>query len=204
MQSKIVTLILVLSISVCSGQAPQIEWEVNLGGSDEEMVSDVLQTSDNGFLIVGSTKSTDGLVSGFNGGTQYDYWVIKLDQNGSLQWQTCLGGTSNDKGFDLIPGIDGGYVILGESVSSDGDINSPLGHYDIWLVKLDDTGQIVWEKSYGSSIQENGRSIAYNNNNGYVIGGYHYPNSSLELNAYAISVDQSGNLLWQQSRRKFL
>lgn len=127
-----------------------IVWKKCYGGSKDDQISKMQLTSDGGCILIGSSGSNDGDVSGNHGGT-IDIWIIKLDVNGSLQWQKCMGGSNDDNGFAIKVTPEGGYVIAGSSGSSDGDLAS-LPHsfnQDFWLVKLKSDASIEWQKVYG-------------------------------------------------------
>src|SRR6185503_10911253 len=99
-----------------------IQWQKCLGGSGSEVFRNVDQTSDGGYIVIGSTASYDGDISGHHGSTNnYDYWIVKLDASGNIQWQKCLGGLNDDIGYNIHLTSDGGYVVSGYSYSNDGD-----------------------------------------------------------------------------------
>lgn len=146
----------------------EIIWEHSLGGSSDEYPAKLIKTSDGGFIVLGSTVSNDGQVSGNHG--LFDYWVVKTDSEGNILWQKCLGGSNNDWPYDVLEAEDGGYIIVGYTNSSDGDISLLYGFWDTWIVKLNASGELVWEKSYGGSLLEYGTSIKPTNDGGYILG----------------------------------
>lgn len=143
-------------------------WEKTFGGSALDQVNDFKITSDGGMLLVGETLSTDGNVTGHQGAP--DFWVLKLDTNGILQWQKTFGGTWIDtaSSIDEIPGI--GYWILGSTSSDDGDITELFGITDLWLLQLDFNGNLIWQKSLGEAETDNGYAVK-TTLNGAVIAG---------------------------------
>src|SRR5690606_29762639 len=109
------------------------------------------QTDDGGYIGVGKTNSAN--IPGYH--SNYDMWIVKLDSNGDIEWQKALGGTADDEGASVIQTVGGEFVALATTGSDDGDISTqlgPVGTTDIWLVRLDNTGNIIWEKSYGGSL----------------------------------------------------
>jgi len=114
----------------------------------------IRQTSDGGFIVAGYTSSNDGDVSGNHGNT--DFWVIKTDDNGVLQWQKCLGGSLDEEATSVKQTADGGYIVAGYTSSNDSDITGNHGGTDLWVVKLDNNGNIEWQKSLGGSAGEGG------------------------------------------------
>jgi len=148
-----------------------IEWEKSLGGTASEVTTSVEQTSDGGYIIAGMTKSYDGDVTGYHGGNGYDYWIVKLSGTGIIQWQKTLGGTEDDFTWSIKQTIDGGYIVGGSSLSTDGDVSGNHGYYDFWVVKLSSTGTILWQKTLGGNFNEFCANIQQTSDGGYIIGG---------------------------------
>ena len=117
-----------------------LRWQKTLGGSSEDMAHCVQQTSDGNYVVAGYTYSTDGDVTGSHGGNEY--WVVKLDANGNVEWQKTLGGTGLDLGGYVQQTNDGGYIVAGGSYSWDGDVTGNHGNNDYWIVKLEGNGTI--------------------------------------------------------------
>ena len=158
-----------VSIGSIAEGAPSIEWQKCYGGLENDFSEDIIPTSDGGYIVVGYTSSTDGDVSGNNGGR--DAWVLKFNAHGTLQWQKCFGGSESDVGFSIISTSDGGYVFVGNTKSIDGDISRNHGGTDVWVVKLDPNGTIEWEKCLGGSYDDSGRSIILTLDGGYIFAG---------------------------------
>jgi len=102
----------------------------------------IIQTSDHGYAIAGTTTSYDGDVSGYHPNTDTlgyypDVWVVKLNAGGVLQWQKCLGGNGDDEGYSIIQSTGGGYAIGATADSNNGDVFGIHGGRDIWVVKLE-------------------------------------------------------------------
>src|SRR5690606_36383484 len=134
-----------------------IQWQKSLGGSQEDSSGQIQQTFDGGYIMVGYSRSNNGDVSGNHG--HYDYWVVKLDMSGNIQWQKSLGGSGVDMAHSIQQTIDGGYIVAGLSQSNDGDVTGNHGGADYWIVKLDDNGNIDWQKSFGGTGSDNAYSI---------------------------------------------
>src|SRR6185503_6006122 len=109
-----------------------IQWQKCLGGTDEERAYSVQQTSDSGYIVAGYSKSNDGDVTGNHG--NFDYWIVKLDVNSTVQWQKCLGGTYDDMAYSIQQTSDGGYIVAGCSESNNGDVTGNHGNFDYWIV----------------------------------------------------------------------
>ena len=122
-----------------SGQG-ELEWEKCFGGGGDDISKRVQQTNDNGYVVAGYTSSNDGDVTDNHG--NWDYWIVKLNAQGDLQWQKCLGGSDNDWTESIIQTQDGNYVVAGYSLSRDGDVIENLGSWDFWIVKLGEVSTI--------------------------------------------------------------
>jgi hypothetical protein len=155
--------------------APSIEWQKSFGGSDEDHPTAIQPTADGGFIVAGYTESYDGDVSANNG--ESDYWVIKLDASGNLTWEKNFGGSSYDSPWDIRQTADGGYVVTGGSSSNDGDVSgNHTGDYyypyDFWVIRLDATGNLIWQKCLGGNYDDYGFSIRQTTDGGFITAGY--------------------------------
>ncbi|RLD20900.1 MAG: hypothetical protein DRI69_05350 [Bacteroidetes bacterium] len=125
-----------------------VSWANFYGGTDADIPMRIRRIS-GGFIIAGSSNSTDGQVIGNKGG--FDYWIVRLDIDGNIVWAKTYGGSDDDQANDIVPLDDGSFLVIGESESFDGDKTVSLGKSDLWIVKLDADGNILWEKTYGGS-----------------------------------------------------
>ncbi len=148
------------------------QWENSLGGTDDDNISTTVQCSDGGYIFAGSTESNDIDVSGNHGGK--DCWIVKLDSSGTINWQTCLGGAGYDAASSIQQTPDGGFIIGATSTSTDGDVTGNHGDYDCWIVKINSTGTILWEKSLGGTSIDAGNSIQQTINGGFIIAAVSY------------------------------
>ncbi len=146
-----------------------IVWQHSYGGSIGEFANAIKKTSDGGFVVVGYSQSNDGMVTGNHG--QFDYWLIKLNSNGVLEWQKSLGGSHADCGEDVQQTRDGGYILSGIAYSNDGDISGGYGGGDYWIVKLNSIGNIQWQSSLGGNSADYGNAILQANDGGYIVAG---------------------------------
>lgn len=194
------------SLSLCivaMSQAPVIDWQKSLGGSDNEIIYAIRETSDGGYIAAGYTESNDGDITGNNG--DRDALLIKFAANGSVVWHKTYGGTGAENARSVLQTTEGGYIFTGSTSSANGDVSSNHGGNDVWVVKLDSQGAIEWEKTYGGMYGDAGFSIVPAAAGGYVVAGQ--SNSSdgdlTENNGMAdcwvFKIDASGTLAWQAS-----
>lgn len=187
-------------------QAPEILWEHGYGGNHDDRAWDVIQTSDGGFLNVGQSHSIDGDI-GLNHGL-IDVLAVKTDSGGNIEWTKTYGGSNNDYGYAVINSIDDGYIIAATSDSNDGDLGGNNGLVDLWIIKINLSGDIEWQKNYGGAKNDNPRAVISTSENGYLfvgssqsddgdIIGHH--GSTLVNDIWVLKTDINGNLLWNKS-----
>jgi hypothetical protein len=134
-----------------------VQWNKTYGGTLADIGISLVETSDGGYAIVGTTMS-------FGAGGP-DFWLIRTDGSGNLLWNKTYGGTGNDLASSVIATSDGGFALIGQT-SSFG-----AGHSDIWLVKTDGLGNAQWNKTYGGASDDVGISLTAASDGGYVIAG---------------------------------
>ncbi len=150
-----------------------LEWQKCYGGSGPETGNEILsnQPHDNGYILIGTTFSNDGDVSGNHGDD--DIWIVKIDSLGNLEWQKCIGGSAVDFASSAIRAYDGGIVIVGSSNSNDGDVSGNLGEMDYWVVKVSAMGDVEWQTCLGGCDPDEGLTISPTwEEDGYLVGGY--------------------------------
>lgn len=172
MKTTITLLLIILSFAFTQAQAPAIQWQKQLGGSNIDFAQSIQQTSDGGYIVVGISNSADGDVTGHLGAAgSYDYWVAKLSATGLLQWQKSFGGTNTDYAYSIQQTTDGGYILAGESFSTNVDVTGNHGGGDYWVIKLSTTGTIEWQKALGGTGEDIARSIQQTADGGYIVAG---------------------------------
>jgi len=149
----------------------EIEWEKALGGSSTDYAYSIQQTTDGGYIVAGDTYSENGNVTNHHESAYRDAWIVKLNNQGNLEWQKCIGGTWDDKAHSIIQTQDGGYVVAGTTDSDDGDVAYNHGPSDAWVFKLSETGNILWEKTFGGSDMDVVNSIIESADGGLVFAG---------------------------------
>ncbi len=151
-----------------------LEWKNNIGGSNTEILSSLSYTKDGGCIAGITSYSNDGdMVINKGDG---DAIIVKFSANGSKMWQINLGGSGLDHINSIKQTNDMGYILVGFTTSSDGDIPSNIGKRDLWVVKLSTLGEIQWQKIYGGSENDVGNSINQTSDNGYIIAGCTFSN----------------------------
>lgn len=146
-----------------------LEWRRYFGGTNNDRSYGVVQADDGGFVMAGSSESNDFDITDPKG--SYDYWVVKVSSTGDLVWQKSFGGTGIDKAYDIAKTADGGYVVTGNTFSSDSDVQQNNGESDLWLIKLSDDGNLQWQKNFGGTAFDSGHSLKTTLDNGFVIAG---------------------------------
>jgi len=156
-----------------------------IGGPEDEEGNSLIQTSDGGYAIAGSTTS-------FGAGGA-DVYVVKLDAKGNLQWTKTIGGPKDDRGFSLIQTSDGGYAIAGYTTSFG------AGDWDVYVVKLDAHGNLQWTKTIGGKKEDMGFSLIQTSDGGYAIAGYTRSFGAGDYDVYLLKLDANGNLQWTKT-----
>lgn len=149
------------------------QWDRRFGGSLNEGLSSAQITPDGGYILAGtSTSSNNGDVSGTNRGNS-DYWIVKIDASGNKLWDKLYGGTGNDIPYAIKNTPDGGYILAGESNSSASfDVTGTNnGGIDYWILKLDSFGNKQWDKLYGGIGDDSARDIELTASGGYLVTG---------------------------------
>jgi len=160
------------------------QWTKTLGGTGIEDGSAVQQTTDGGYIIIGSTSSFG------NGGG--DVYLIKTNSNGVEQWSKTFGGSSGESGYSGLQTIDGGYIACGRTLSFGN------GSADVFLVKTDSSGVEQWSKTFGGSGYDVCWSIQQTNNGGYIISGDSHV-GGVGQNIYLIKTDANGIEEWSKT-----
>jgi hypothetical protein len=156
------------------------------GQDSDDRGYSVEQSSDGGYIIAGWTHS---LVE-----EQIDVYLIKVNSDGSKQWDKTLGGTGDDYGYSVQQTTDGGYVIAGETSSSG------AGADDIYLVKVDAGGAIEWERAFGGAADDVGYSVQQTTDGGYIIAGSTWSfGTGAHPDVYLVKVDAGGAIEWEKT-----
>ncbi|HLP92608.1 MAG TPA: T9SS type A sorting domain-containing protein [Saprospiraceae bacterium] len=169
MNSSIIKVLLLLMLTNISMAQPSIHWERSYGGSSLEKLYALKATLDNGYIVCGSTFSSDGDVGTNKGGA--DCWIVKIKADGSLSWARNYGGEATDLPYDICCLNDGGFAFVGLTYSTGGDIQGNHGDTDVWVVRLDPVGNILWQKCLGGSKRDVGYGLSSTNDGSLIICG---------------------------------
>ena len=155
-----------------------IEWQKTYEGEGRFSVESIQQTIDGGFIVTGHPGGNVGLS---------DAWILKLNSDGSIDWQKTYGGEDDDKTYSIQQTIDGGYIVAGETWSFGEGIS------DAWILKLNSDGSIDWQKTYGGEVFDRARSIQQTSDGGYIVAGRtdSFTGSS---DAWILKIDSNGDM----------
>jgi hypothetical protein len=184
--------------------AGNLQWQKLFGGTNIQYGYSVQQTKDSGYIVGAYSRSADGDATLNHGGL--DYWILKLNQYGILQWQKSYGGSADENLRSVKQTTDGGYILGGFTSSNDGDVTGNHGYDDFWLVKTDSAGAIEWQKTFGGSLYDNAQCLIQTTDGDYVISGNTVSNDgdvSVSYGTYGdiwiLQVSSQGILEWQKT-----
>ncbi|MBZ0202993.1 MAG: hypothetical protein K8I03_08260 [Ignavibacteria bacterium] len=163
--------------------AGNLIWSKLLGGSGNDQATYLERTADGGFIIGGHSNSYSGT---------FDPIAIKIDAAGNVMWTKYYRWWNQDYSNCIIQTSDGGYIMTGYSDSYGS------GGYDIYSLKLDQTGGIMWVRCYGGSANDIGNAIRETPDAGYIIGGYTFSFGSLG-DGYIIKLYGDGAVRWSKT-----
>ncbi len=127
-----------------------IVWEKSFGGNNIDVANSIIQAYDNSFVVSGYSNSSGKDITESKGNN--DYWVIRLSEKGELEWEKSLGGFANEYSGSIIQSNDCGFIVAGNSSSSEGDVISPKGSNDYWLVKLSSSSSRSHQFDYSDDL----------------------------------------------------
>ncbi|OSZ80977.1 hypothetical protein CAP36_06995 [Chitinophagaceae bacterium IBVUCB2] len=206
-------LLLLFAVLFCNNyllyaQLPPRHWALHYGGNNVDVPFSIKLTTDGGTIVVGYTDSRNGDVSAQPTRDYWDLWVLKLDKCGIIQWERSFGGTGYESARDVVQTSDGGYMVLGETNSTDGGVVAGFGGTkDIWLLKLTADGSLQWQKRFGGSGLDIGNHITLtpdgsfliaassSSNDGDIIGNH---STGTYTDGVLLKINASGVLQWSR------
>jgi len=157
-----------------------VQWAKTYGGTNNEWVHSVQQTSDGGYIVAGHTAS-------FGAGI-FDLLLIKTDANGNIQWAKTYGGTGYDYASSVQQTSDGGYIVAGSTYSFG------AGDADILFIKTNASGNVQWAKTYGGMGREDASSVQQTSDGGYIVAGSTASFGAGSRDIFLIKTDANGNI----------
>jgi len=189
----------------------RLQWQRTFGGRYADLLRALEVTSDGGYLLAGYSNSPSQSQSQMksdknqdNWGAGGDYWILKLDQDGNIEWQNTLGGDKDEQLFSAVQLKDGNYLIGGSSASGPSGNKSQTNRKgsDIWLLKLDTAGNVLWQQTYDIGNGDFLASIVENDDATVLLGAYAKAESQSQDDTgdyVAIKIDAKGDELWRKS-----
>ncbi len=156
-----------------------VVWENAYGGPGSEVAYSLVQTSDGGFIVAGYSIPF--------GGGDADFLVLRLDEDGGVAWEKAYGGPRFDTALSVIQVSDGDFIAAGNTNSFG------AGDYDFWVLRLDESGSVVWDKTFGGPNFEELRSLGPTSDGGFIIGG-----SSVD-GYWVLRLDADASVVWEKS-----
>ena len=190
----------VLKVTQTSGD---VIWSRFFGGSFTDTPNGIVENASGEFIIAGSSDSDDVDITGNKG--SYDFWVVKTGSDGNMIWEKSFGGSEIDEARGIVSSNDGNYVMVGDTRSSDQDVSVNNGAADLWVTKISDAGNIVWEQSIGGSNFDVPRSIKRTLDGGFIISGSsRSSDGSVASNqgqndAWVVKISSTGQLVWEKT-----
>ncbi len=186
-----------------------VEWEKTIGGNGSDGLFCLNQTKDNGFIL--ASASSSGISGEKNDSCRGldDYWIIKFNSDGIIEWQKTIGGSDSDYPYAIQQTQDDGYIVGGKSLSplSGEKTEDNKGDFDMWVVKIDSIGNTQWQNTIGGNNYDILNSIVQTPNNEFLIGGMSgsgiggdkTENVMGQFDYWVLKLDSLGNILWQNT-----
>lgn len=183
-------------------------WQKNIGGKGQEKVSCVIQTSDYGYLLGGSSNSDISGDKNEASRGNLDFWIVKLDKAGKIEWQKTYGGSKLDVLKSVCKTKKGGYLLGGTSNSSvSGEKNEEnLGLNDYWVIMVDASGDVIWQKTIGGAGDDDLAAIVPLESGDFLIGGSSNSGigrikdkSSKDSDFWVLKINEAGEIIWQEA-----
>lgn len=187
----------------------KIQWTKTIGGDDDDYLMAIQQTPDGGYILGGFSSSNKSQDKSENSRGWSDYWIVKLDNQGNVQWDKTIGGDYVDDLSSLRQTSDGGFILGGSSASakSGEKTENSRGENDYWIVKLDKTGNIQWDKTIGGNSDDKLSAIRQTADKGFILGGFSESDKSGEKTEdgrgygdyWIVKLDSAGKIEWDKT-----
>lgn len=162
-----------------------VEWQNTYGGPGIDKASAVAADPDGGFVVAGWTRS--------RGAGKDDFWVLKVDGEGRIEWERTFGGADDDQAHDIVLTADGGYALAGWTGSQGS------GRNDAWILKLDGAGGIEWDRTYGGTGDDQALALQATPDRGFVVAGWRSPGPGRRTAAWVLRLDERGGTQWEKT-----
>ena len=168
--------------------AGNAEWNQTYGGAGDDRAHTLIKADDGGYVLAGTTRSY--------GAGNFDFWVVKTDANGTMQWNQTYGKTTYEYGYSIVKTFDEGYAIAGFT----GYTDSIEGEkYDFWLVKIDEFGAMQWNQTYGGEGDDRVYSLVATSDGGYLLVGGTMSFGAGNMDSWLVKTDSMGNMEWNRT-----
>jgi hypothetical protein len=150
-------------------------WSINYGGSGEDYIKSIVAAGDGGYVVAGYTKSSNGDIATNKGGT--DEWIMKIDGSGNKQWAKTYGGLNDEYITNIVASRDGGFITVGYTNSTTGDVVRSTNDFGGWMIKIDANGNKTAASTYGNDkVDDFTNTLIPTQDGGYMMGGYTFVN----------------------------
>lgn len=182
----------------------EIIWQKTYGGSSPDGIYSIKQISTGGYIVAAQSMSQDGDVTGVHGISEHDYWIYKIDDFGNLLWEKAYGSYNEEAPYDIIEVSTGGFLIAGYTWGDGGDVSGHHGITDYWILRIDNSGNIIWQNCFGSSGEDIAYSVVETESSNFICAGITYGDDGdvtdfHGLNdTWVIKITYEGELIWQK------
>ena len=169
---------------MCScASSPAMLWDVTAGGDEMDRAYDLVATAGGGYVLAGQVHSA--------GAGHGDAWLLKYDENGALVWEQTYGGAESDSAGGAVALPDGGFAFAG------GNSSYSAGLSDLWLVRTDAEGDMLWDKTFGTLQVETARALAHVPGTGFLIAAITHPDEESMQQLWLVKTDELGEMIWE-------
>jgi len=160
-------------------------WDKTFGGKEWDGAKSIIQSKDGGFITVGWTYS--------KGAGDRDIWIIKIDKDGNKIWDKTFGGKKREEVYSIKQTKDGGYIVAGCTYSKG------AGDRDMWIIKIDEDGKKIWDKTFGGKERDAVYSIIQTKDGGFILAGSTHSKGAGDRDVWIVKIDKNGNKIWDKT-----